>query len=69
MTRRTIKKTGARALKTLQDGIIQNLEETGAEIRNARMIPAPPHGFWVYLEYGGQRYKLQLEALDEFYAA
>ncbi len=69
MARKTTRKTGERALKALQEGIIQNLEETGAEIRNARMIPAPPHGFWVYLEYGGQRYKLQLEALDEFLAA
>lgn len=69
MTRKTTKRTGERALKALQDGIIQNLEETGAEIRNARMIPAPPHGFWVYLEFGGHRYKLQLEALDEFATA
>ena len=55
---------GSRVLKTLQDGMLSHLEHAGAEIRNARPIPAPPLGFWIYLTYRGQRFKLQLESLD-----
>ncbi|MDJ0948741.1 MAG: hypothetical protein QNJ94_07460 [Alphaproteobacteria bacterium] len=59
----------ARSLKSLQEGLVEYIEEQGAEIRNSRMLSAPPQGFWIYFQYGGKRFKMQLESLDDLYAA
>lgn len=59
---------GRSTLSKLERSIRDELERCGAEIRNARQNVAPPSGFWIYMEYGGRRLKLQVDAMDNFQA-
>ena len=52
-------------LKRLHDLIQNELVNRGATIKNTHALTAPPCGSWIYLEFSGCRFKLQLESLDE----
>lgn len=52
-------------LKRLHKFIEKELVNQGATIKNARVMTAPPCGTWIYLEFSGHRFKLQLESMDE----